>query len=387
MKHRNGLIAAALISIALIAAPLFGVGARSGIGGNENVDAASSLNGQSRRDWMNLQLKRRAEDRLHPSAKADGRAWLLEPRLFNLLSPAGQTAVMIDNGLLPIPQAKPTQKNRGHRSITTQSAAPGQNIRVNDPLADITGRTHSETSIATNGFSIDETYNSSSDGFGSGYSVSMDGGSSFVTNQIPTQTGGFNIGDPVLSVGPAGEYYHSQIAQAGLDGQTTGESIVEVSKSTDGGLTFSSPVDAATVVANVIDQQDKPWNTTDRWPSSPFKGNVYVSWTDFSAFTGISIQLARSTDGGASFEAPVEISPQGRTAAVQGSMPAVAPNGNLFVAYIDLASQPLPTIKVAQSTDGGVHFSAPQIAAALNSVGEMTGADGVHANSFPAIAI
>ncbi|MGH9824518.1 MAG: hypothetical protein ACREDR_14855, partial [Blastocatellia bacterium] len=68
-------------------------------------------------------------------------------------------------------------------------------------------------------------------------------------------------------------------------------------------------------------------------------------------------------------------------------MPAVAPNGNLFVAYIDMATQPLPSIKVVKSTDGGVHFSSPQVAATLNSMGEATGANGVRTNSFPAIAI
>ncbi|MGH9823781.1 MAG: hypothetical protein ACREDR_11095, partial [Blastocatellia bacterium] len=335
MKQLAVWITVFLLSTGLLIGPLFAVAAHSG--SHENlggVDAVSSLNGESRRDSMQLRLKQKIESRLNPSGQPGKRAWLLEPRLFNLLSSAGRTAVMIDNGLLPAPTPH-QQKDRRHLQVRPQSVAPGQNIQVNDPRFDLTGHTQSETSIATNGSSIVETFNDTSSGFNSGYSVSRDGGVSFTQSDIPSQLAGFNIGDPVLSIGPSGEYYHSQIAQAGEEGSSTGESIVEVSKSTDNGVTFSVPVDATTVLATEFDQQDKPWNTTDRAAASPFKGNVYVSWTDFSINFGIGIWMARSTNGGLSFEPPVAVSPQSRTAVVQGSMPAVAPNGNLFVAYID----------------------------------------------------
>lgn len=87
--------------------------------------------------------------------------------------------------------------------------------------------------------------------------------------------------------------------------------FIAVSYSDDGGQVWSSPV---IVSQPVIESEDKPWITVDRSPSSPFFGRVYVAWTreppvGFS--TGFS---AFSTDGGVTYSAPIQFAPTSSTA-------------------------------------------------------------------------
>ncbi|HEV8267459.1 MAG TPA: hypothetical protein VGR00_04465, partial [Thermoanaerobaculia bacterium] len=119
--------------------------------------------------------------------------------------------------------------------------------------------------------------------------------------------------------------------------------------------------------------------------TSKYKGTLYVSWTDFTEGNGSYINFARSTDGGATFSAPLAISPKDNTQEVQGSRPAVTSNGDVFVVYADF-HEPLG-ISIAKSTDGGATFGMPTKAATLSPVGEMTGGNGVRTNSFPCVAV
>src|SRR5262249_5822217 len=102
---------------------------------------------------------------------------------------------------------------------------------------------------------------------------------------------------------------------------------------------------------------------------------------------GNSILSSRSTNGGSSFEAPVRLSPQDGSSSVQGSMPAVAPNGDLYVAYFDRHANSLGGISIVKSTNGGASFSSPTTAATFNSVVTQTGGGGVRTNSFPSITV
>jgi hypothetical protein len=313
------------------------------------------------------------------SPKPD-KAWLLEPRTFSKLSSAGRRAALRMNGLL---HATGTPRaGAAAESVVAQASSPGDNIAVDNPAIDIDGHTHSETSIAVNGTNIVEAYNTASLNNSSGYSVSTDGGSSFTAHYLPLLPGGFrNDGDPVVAYGPSGELYYSQISED--SGMVT---FVTVSKSVDSGATFTQPVNASTTAKNANDFQDKPWMTVDRNPSSPNKANVYVSWTDFTGGGQDFIDFARSTDGGLTFSNPQALSPRNNTNQVSGSIPAVAPNGDLYVAYYDQNVGATGGITIVKSTDGGKTFGSPKTAASgnllpINTL--MTGGDGVRVNSFP----
>ncbi len=88
---------------------------------------------------------------------------------------------------------------------------------------------------------------------------------------------------------------------------------------------------------------DKELMTADSHPSSPKKDNVYMTWTRFNAQNHSPIYFSQSTDGGANWSAPIEIS--GSNAALctvpsvgpcnddQGSNPVVASDGTIYVSF------------------------------------------------------
>ena len=87
---------------------------------------------------------------------------------------------------------------------------------------------------------------------------------------------------------------------------------------------------------------DKELMTADANPSSPKKDNVYMTWTRFNAAGHSPIYFSQSTDGGATWSDPIEISgsdanicPLGGGACNddQGSNPVVGPDGTIYVSF------------------------------------------------------
>jgi len=304
------------------------------------------------------------------------KSWLLARETFQRLSSAGQRAVLLANRRL--------HGRRTTLPFTAQNLIPeavsGANIRVNNPALDSDFHTHSETSIAVNGNTIMISFNEFG---GNGYSVSTDMGDTWTHRRTPDPTNGFNLGDGVVAFGPNNESYYAGLAF--LTSGSTFKSIVGVAKSTDNGVTFSKPADASTIAGNTTDMQDKEWLAVDS-TSSPFRGNVYVTWTDFTRTTGSFIAFARSRNGGSTFDPPIGLSPRDNTSLVQGSVPVVAPNGDLYVAFSD-GHAGIGGIGIVKSTDGGNTFSAEKRLASVVGVSTMTGGGGVRTNSFPSVTI
>ncbi|MEW6733815.1 MAG: hypothetical protein AB1489_20975 [Acidobacteriota bacterium] len=317
-----------------------------------------------------------------PEEREKDKEWLLKPSVFNMLSSAGKRTALLLNDKLPTPS---------HRDQTVSPdimplAGPDENIRLNNPALDRDGRTQNETSVAANGSNIIVSFNDTGGIFSvlreinlSGYAISFNSGISFTHKRIPIPFQGANLGDGVVVFGPNNEAYYATLAF------TAGRFIIGVAKSSDRGANFTQPIDASTTAGNPEDFQDKEWIAVDRGEKSPFKGNVYVSWTTFKAADGsTTINFARSTNNGTSYGAPVALSRKG--AIVQGSMPAVAPNGDVYVVYEELLANQILFVK---STDGGITFGEPQVAARFNSVSfsQATGGNGVRIFSFPSITI
>lgn len=136
---------------------------------------------------------------------------------------------------------------------------------------------------------------------------------------------------------------------------------VFVRRSLDGGKTWETN-------AAAIDEQttrpgmpfeDKPYLVADSNPDSPYTGNLYVGWTEFSLSKSI-ILFSRSTDGGITWSAPYEISthegfPRDDNGAVEGFDAVAGPDGTLYTIWADGDS-----IVMAISRDGGLTFTPSQ---------------------------
>ncbi|HYL98962.1 MAG TPA: sialidase family protein, partial [Blastocatellia bacterium] len=306
---------------------------------------------------------------------------LLQDAIFNKLSSAGQRAVLEMNGMISS-NSRILPNVIGAQALPIPGLDPEENVVVDDPSA--SRRTQSETSICVDGDNIVESYNDDSDHATSAYSFSDDGGRTFTQGSIPETSNLETLGDGVVALGLNGEIYYSTLEFLGND------SAVGVAKSTDHGHTFGLPVNASTNATNKNDFQDKEWIAVDRNATSPLKGNVYVTWTDFAA-NGIFIQFSRSMDGGNHFSKPVALSdPQ--SFGVQGSNIAVGPDGTIHVFYLQeiLPAGILPEpsgIIHTRSKDGGKSWSQPTLIASLIPVTSIQGIGDVRANSFPNAAV
>ena len=200
-------------------------------------------------------------------------------------------------------------------------------------------------------------------------------------------------GDPVLAYGPkpdgaghfsfvngARAYYSSLATIAGAKGF---EYII-VSHSDDNGATWSAPVIGTTKTSSA-DFNDKNWIAVDSSPTSPSFGRVYLSWTEFrSAGNGSEpIMVATSSDGGASFGAPNQLSPAGNNGTGngrQGSSIAIGPDGTAYVAFEQGPSQ-----VVVVSRDG-VRWTRPITIAPVADIDDPIPGANFRTDSFPSIA-
>jgi hypothetical protein len=157
--------------------------------------------------------------------------------------------------------------------------------------------------------------------------------------------------------------------------RTSPPNTVAVNKGTfdvGGNLTWGPPtfINQTTSPSTL---NDKEWIGVDWHGSSPFKDRVYVSWTRFlfSAGTGAYVQspifFAYSTDGGATFSTPTNIS--GNVLYDQGSRPIVGYDGTVYVIFEGSTRHAtLDSQWIVKSTDGGVTWSKPTKIADVQAV-------------------
>jgi hypothetical protein len=204
------------------------------------------------------------------------------------------------------------------------------------------GVIQSETAIATSGNTVVISYNDfrgfycSGNGYQlTGWAYSTDRGHTFTDGH--TLPGGSQwYGDPWMATGPDGTIY-----LAGLYGYPSLTSVGLLRGTVDpntGLVNWSGPT-----VVN-LGHPDKEAVAVD-----PNSGTIYISYTNLS---GGGINLMKSTNGGVSFGAPVNVT----TGSVQGSQVAIGPNGEVYVCW-DIGYPSDSGIGFAYSLDGGQTFT------------------------------
>jgi hypothetical protein len=242
----------------------------------------------------------------------------------------------------------------------------------------------------------------------SGVYVTTDGGGTW-TQQILDWSGAGLVsdGDPVVAFGPQpdgnGGFSYDNGARAyfgSLAGSAEfgpNQELLAVSYSDNKGETWSGPV-VATTRDNPVNFNDKIAIWADSNPASPNFGNVYVSWTLFTGnfppssfgreapvYLPAPIMIARSLDGGLTFEKPRKLTPSHNNGIVggrQGSTIRTTPDGDVFV-FWDGAQQQQSAILGARSTDGGGRYSRPFLVAFKSDVPPTFPGASFRTNSFP----
>jgi hypothetical protein len=275
------------------------------------------------------------------------------------------------------------------------------NVRVNNPFEDshqVGQTTQSETSIAAVGKNVAVGFNDSQHTLlrftagtnFNGIAYSRDGGATFTDGDvIPNHPGCVNLGDPWLTSDRSGAMYYSSLTNC--LSPTRFSLDIGVSKSTDGGKTWSQPVIVTSSIPSPFYQADKDAMTTGKDPSNAAKDVIYDTWDDFTFDFVLGpvagLPVAHSNDGGATWSivyankvplfAPCPGSIFSSFAQYIGAMPAADASGTLYVGAEKLTqacpppgppciAKPCPpgppppplvrSIVVFRSTDGGNTF-------------------------------
>ena len=238
------------------------------------------------------------------------------------------------------------------------------NVRANNTSLDAADAGQAEEAVAALGSNVLVAWN---DGQGfepgnsykdtQGYGWSTNSGASFTDGGVPPKPPGFPswkwTSDPVVTVNEkTGKFYYCALATP----DTTHNAVGLASGSFVGG---SFVWDTARVVRSELNLNyllDKPWVAAD---SS--SGNVYVVMTTFDASIPNLpdwIDFTRSTTGGRTWSAPVQISDFLTNGLVQAPQLALGPAGKLYAAWQCIGDTiNVDYLKFTQSTDLGVSFA------------------------------
>ncbi|MCB0593095.1 MAG: exo-alpha-sialidase [Lewinellaceae bacterium] len=166
---------------------------------------------------------------------------------------------------------------------------------------------------------------------------SEDGGKTWQGDRLRSPFGVY--GDPVILADYAGRFFYAHLSNPGNSSFSLGDSWLDrivIQRSDDGGKTWS---EGAFAGLRPPHDQDKHWLAAD-----PRNNHLYVTWTEFDEYDSRDpddhsrILFSSSTDGGLSWSEAVAISQfEGDCLdgdqATEGAVPAVGPNGEIYVAW------------------------------------------------------
>jgi hypothetical protein len=172
----------------------------------------------------------------------------------------------------------------------------------------------------------------------------------------------------VLAFAPDGTLYFTSLVYNFSFANRT-PSGVAVASSRDGGATWSTPV--------MVHYEDANTFFNDKnWIAAGAGGNVYVTWTLFKmkggtlGYVSSKIVEAVSHDHGATWSSPIVVSDSAHPFD-QGSSPAVAPDGTVYIAYEGNQASDVTKDQtvLARSTDGGLTFTNVEVGRVYDDIG------------------
>ena len=190
---------------------------------------------------------------------------------------------------------------------------------------------------------------------------SSDRGKSWNGNGFTSPYG--NIGDPSLASDSKGNIFYAHLSGNDFD-------RIVIQRSTDGGLSYSDGT--FTGLRHNPKQEYKEWITSDISPSSPYKDNLYLSWTEFDSyqsklpqFDSSRILFSSSNDEGASWSLPIIVNDHEGDCAdssntVEGARCVTSANGDIYITWCGPDG-----LLFDKSTDGGKTFGKDRILSAL----------------------
>ncbi len=312
----------------------------------------------------------------------------------------GESAQPIEDETLT-GQDAPLGRAPSREALTSQRAsiAALANVRVNDPSGDtplpsfgnVAVEGQCETAIARWGPYMVAAWN---DGQGyadgsyqtQGWATSTDGGLTWTDRgAMPAPSGWATwkwTSDPVLAVNPTtGAFYFAALGDDNYPGVRNG---VGVAKGRFNGSSFAwSTISVPrTVTYGTYEMLDKEWIAVD-----PADGRVYLTYTYFYTYDEIDAQAADSSLS--AWSAVTKLSTASENGWVQGSRPAVGPDGTVWVTYYAIGPIDVDYLRVVKSTDRGATFTTPANAASFyaNSGSGAPGFNRWIGVQFPSIAV
>src|SRR5262249_18051902 len=182
---------------------------------------------------------------------------------------------------------------------------------------------------------------------------STDGGATYQEPVRVRKKGISNIG-VIPRVAPDGSLYLVWLAETG-----NVDAIFFVSKSEDGGLTWTKP----RAITDVMSRGERGIRDGGGLPSfalDPVTGNLYVAWQDRRFGGADQATLIKSSDGGRTWSDPVRVS-DGPDDAPAFTVAVAASGNQVAVSYYSLQNDAQRQFFVDRyvriSTDGGATFS------------------------------
>lgn len=154
------------------------------------------------------------------------------------------------------------------------------------------------------------------------------------TWQEKTLVSSFGVwGDPAIIVDTTGAFYFFHLSNP-PNGSWIDRIVCQ--KSTDHGVNWTN---GSYTGLNNVHAQDKHWPVVDR-----SNNNIYVTWTQFDQYGSSNPQdstvilFSKSINGGQNWSTPVRINSKAGDCVdsdntVEGAVPAVGPNGEIYVAW------------------------------------------------------